>query len=87
MPRRNKKDDLDTETTFVNMNVDGFKWYDPELEKHREEEKRTVKRPVPRREYWKMVRAAFAAALPYVCLFALAMGIMVLIAYIWTGMI
>ena len=29
MSRKNKDDELDTQTTFADMNIEGFKWYDP----------------------------------------------------------
>ena len=34
--QKRQKPELDTTTTFANMNVEGFKWYDPNLEKRRE---------------------------------------------------
>lgn len=80
MPRKNKKDDgLDTETTFADMNVEGFRWYDP----NRKREDKKVKRKVSRKEYWRMVRAAYAAFLPYFAIFLVAMGVIVGLAYLW----
>ena len=36
MSRKNKKDNgLDTETTIVDMNVEGFKWYNPTVKKQK----------------------------------------------------
>ncbi len=72
------KEELDTETTFADMNVEGFSWYNPKKKKGKSE-----KINVSRKEYWAMVRGAFAAMLPMIlCLFT-AMGIVFLLAYLW----
>lgn len=85
MPKRRKKpDDLDTTTTFVNMNVEGFKWYDPTLEKRLDDKKKGMVQPkITRKEYWQMVRAAFAAALPAIFMMCLIFGLLVCFAYLW----
>ncbi len=76
--KRNKKeDDLDTETTFADMNVEGFRWYDPDAKKGK-------KRPkVSKKEYWAMVRGAFAAYLPVIIIIILVGLLMYGIAYLW----
>lgn len=79
MSRKNKKDDLDTTTTFADMNVDGFRWYDPS----EKEDERKVRRKVSRKEYWQMVRGAFAAFLPFFAIFLAAMGAVIALAYLW----
>lgn len=82
MSRKNKRDDdLDTETTFCDMNVEGFRWYDPS--KKREKGEKTVRHKISRKEYWQMVRSAFAAFLPFFIFFLLGMGVVVLLIYIW----
>ena len=82
MPKKNKKDDeLDTQTTFADMNVEGFKWYDPTRKKHKDE--KTVRRKVSRKEYWQMVRGAFAAFMPFFLIFLISMGIVIILAYLW----
>ena len=82
MSRKNKKDDdLDMETTFADMNVEGFRWYDPA--KKRESKEKKVRHKVSRSEYWRMVRAAFAAFLPYFLVFIMGMAIVVLLFYLW----
>ncbi len=82
MSRKNdKEDELDTETTFVDMNVDGFKWYDPSKKKF--DDKKTVKPKLSRKEYWRMVRGAFAALAPYVFILLAAFGIVIALAYLW----
>ena len=82
--KKKKRAELDTETTFANMNVEGFKWYDPTLEKRREnQEKGIVPRKISRKEYWQMVRGAFAAFLPVFLGIVLIFGTLVGIAYLW----
>lgn len=83
MPRKNKKrDDLDMETSFADMNVEGFKWYDPSAKK-KNSDVRPVKRRISRKEYWQMVRGAFAALLPYFLILIAAFGIVIGLAYLW----
>ena len=82
MSRKNKKDDgLDTETSFADMNVEGFAWYTPEDKSGKKEQK--VKRNVSRKEYWQMVRGAFAAMLPGIAIFFIAMAIVGILLYLW----
>ncbi|MGN0814205.1 MAG: hypothetical protein ACI4MH_03130 [Candidatus Coproplasma sp.] len=71
------KEELDTQTTIVNMNVEGFSWYDPN------KDKRTKIPKVSRKEYWQMVRGAFAAFAPYFAILLLSFGIVVVLAYLW----
>jgi hypothetical protein len=79
MSKKDDLDELDTQTTFVDMNVEGFRWYDP-TKKHNND---MQKRKVTRKEYWQLVRGAFAAFLPYFLFFMCAMGILVVLAYFW----
>lgn len=83
-PKR-KKPELDTTTTFANMNVQGFKWYDPTLEKRIEERKKgTIIPPkITRREYRQMVRGAFAALWPVLLGIVAIFGALYLMAYLW----
>ena len=83
MPRKNKKDDLDMETSFADMNVEGFRWYDPYAKKNNGVKQ--VKQKISRKEYWAMVRGAFAAMLPMRGCIVLAMAAVVAIAYLWLG--
>ena len=63
MPRKNKKqDDLDTTTTFADMNIEGFKWYDPS-QKKKDDGGNKVRQKISRREYWRMVRICRISAL------------------------
>lgn len=82
MSRRNKKDDdLDTRTSFADMNIEGFKWYDPAKKKR--DGQKNVNRKVTRKEYWQMVRGAFAAFMPYFAIFLVGMGAVIGLAYLW----
>ncbi len=86
MAKKNKKnDDLDTETTFVDMNVEGFSWYDPNLKKRGQGGMKPHKQKTSRKEYRKMVRAAFAAYAPVFLIVILVFGIMGLIAWLWVS--
>ena len=81
---KKKPDDLDTETTFVDMNVDGFRWYDPSRKKKQDLHK--VKNKVSRKEYWAMVKGAFLAILPLVLGFILVFSIIYILVWLWIGM-
>lgn len=77
--KRRKKAELDTQTTVVDMNVEGFSWYNPRKKKNANGQ--SVK--LTRKEYWAMVRGAFLAMLPMLlCMIAGAL-LMFLLAYTW----
>lgn len=82
MAKKKPNDDLDTTTTFADMNIDGFKWYDPSLKKRG---RRKKKMNVSRKEYWAMVRGAFLAIGPYILGAILVFGLLVLFTYLWLG--
>lgn len=78
--KQKKQDDLDMETTFADMNVEGFRWYDPHLKKHGVK-KEKIK--LTRKEYWAMVRGAFSALWPmFLCIIIGVLAIF-LLAYLW----
>lgn len=78
MAKKRKKDDLDTETTIADMNVEGFRWYNP-----RKKIKQQPIGKVSKKEYRAMVRGAFAAMLPmFVCILVGGL-LVVLLAYLW----
>ncbi len=83
MSKKNKKpDDLDTETTFADMNVEGFRWYNPDMKKNGGKRKREK---ITRKEYWQMVRAAFVAYLPVFLIVICVFGIVACIAWLWVS--
>ena len=70
---------IDTETTFADMNVEGFHWYDP----NRKGKKTPNKVELSKKEYWAMVRGAFRAMFPlFACMFLAACAVFAL-AWIW----
>lgn len=82
--KKRQKPELDTTTTFANMNIEGFKWYDPTLEKRINNKKMGIVPPkVTRKEYWQMVRGAFAAMWPILLGFVAIFGLIWLFAYMW----
>ncbi len=74
-----KRDDLDTETTFAEMNIEGFRWYNPKKKKGEQSS------DVTNREYWAMVWGAFRAFLPVFVIICEGFGIIVALAYLWLG--
>ena len=77
---KNKKDGFDTETTFADMNVEGFSWYNPAR-------KRKGNQPVSvtRKEYWAMVKGLFLAMLPALACIVLAFLAVFGLCYLWLG--
>ena len=70
--------ELDTETTFADMNVEGFKWYNPNKKKGR-----TQVEKLSRKEYWALVRGAYRAMLPLIACMLISGALVVLLAYLW----
>ncbi len=76
---RNENDELDTETSFADMNVEGFSWYD----KNKKDGKQPNK--VSRKEYFQMVKAAYAAYLPLILILVGVCALLYLFARLWLG--
>ncbi len=81
MAKKKPDDDLDMTTSFADMNVDGFKWYDPKAKKQSTMKKTKTK--ISRKEYWAMVRGAFAALAPFILISLVVFGLVFLLAYFW----
>ena len=80
MSKRDKKrEELDTETTFADMNVEGFSWYNP----HKKKNQGQPIGKVSKKEYWAMVRGAFAAMLPMIGCIIVGGILVFLIAFWW----
>jgi hypothetical protein len=79
MAKKKKKDDLDMETTIADMNVEGFRSYNP----HKEKGTYNGVGKITRKEYWAMVRGAFAAMLPLFGILLAVGAIIVLLAILW----
>ena len=76
---KKERDNLDMETTFADMNVEGFRWYNSDKKKG----KQNAIGPVSRKEYWAMVFGMFEAMLPFIIgLIGIALFIF-LLAYLW----
>ena len=74
-----KKDDLDMNTTFADMNVDGFKWSNPGAKNGKD----VKKTKITKKEYRAMIKGALSAYMPFIGCVAAAMLIVFLLAYIW----
>ena len=81
MAKKKPDDDLDMTTSFADMNVDGFKWHNPNAKKQSNMKK--VKTRVSRKEYWAMVRGAFAAIAPFIIISVVVFSLLFLLAYFW----
>ena len=77
--KKRQKAELDMETTVADMNVEGFKWYNPQKKKNPKDklDKITFK------EYWAMVIGAFRAFWPILLMIILGFCLMIGIAYMW----
>lgn len=75
--KKKKKDDLDRETIFANMNVEGFRWYHPEKKEGEELP------PLTKEESRAMMRGAISALLPLLVGILVVMLLLVGIAYLW----
>ena len=78
--KEKKQDDLDMETSFADMNVEGFRWYDPHRKKRGD---KSQKIKLTRKEYWAMVRGAFSAFLPLFLCIIFGFLFVFLLAYLW----
>lgn len=80
--KKDKKDkpvqELDTETTFADMNVEGFRWYNPDKKKGRKPVEKLT-----RKEYWAAVRGAYRAMLPLLGCMIVGGVLVFLLAYFW----
>ncbi len=73
------KEELDTQTTVADMNVEGFSWYDPT-------KKKGNKNPPPKltkKEQSALIKGAYKAMLPMIICMASVMLLMFLLAFLW----
>ncbi len=75
--RKKRKDDLDTETTFADMNVEGMRGYDPQKKGGKEKPK------ISKSEQRKMIRGAFEAFAPVIGIIIIVGLLMYILAYLW----
>ena len=76
---KRKVEELDTETTFADMNVDGFRWYDPAKKKG----KGLDQVQVTKKEYRSMIKGALSALVPVLIITVLIFIALFCVAYLW----
>ncbi len=72
------KEELDTQTTIADMNVEGFNWYDPNRKFGKEPPPKLTKK-----EQRALIRGAYRAMIPILGCMIVAMGIIFLLAWLW----
>ena len=77
--KKKQKAELDMETTIADMNLEGFKWYNPQKKKN---PKDTLGK-ITFKEYVAMVIGAFRAFWPMLLMILLGFGMMIGLAYLW----
>ena len=77
--KKKEREEIDMETTIADMNVDGFKWYNPNKKKNAQDSlgKITFK------EYMAMIIGAFRAFWPLFLCIVCGMLLMMVFAYFW----
>ncbi|MBR2623329.1 MAG: hypothetical protein IKD15_03800 [Clostridia bacterium] len=76
--KRKKRDDLDMETTVADMNVEGFRWYDPNRKKGKQAAPNLTKQ-----EQRALMRGAFRAMLPMLGCIIAGMLLVFALAMLW----
>jgi hypothetical protein len=76
--KRRRIDNLDTETTVVDMNVEGFSWYDPNMSTRKKQATQLTKK-----EQRALLRGAVRAMLPMIGCILSGMLLMFLLVYLW----
>lgn len=77
--KNKKKAELDMQTTVANMNVEGFKWYNPSL---KEGEKKSTPK-LTKQEQRALIKGAYKAMLPMLLCIGIGCLAMFLLAYLW----
>lgn len=80
---KRKKEEIDTQTTFADMNVEGFRWYDPSKKNNNTEDNQKKRVDLTKKEKRAMIRGAYLAMLPFIGCVVLALCIIFLLAYLW----
>ena len=76
--KRRRIDNLDTETTIVDMNVEGFSWYDPNMSTRKKQATQLTKK-----EQRALLRGAVRAMLPMIACILSGMLLIFLLAFLW----
>ena len=78
-----QREELDMETTFADMNVDGFSWYDPSKKKNGGKSQGKIY--LTREEKWAMFKAGASVLWPFI-LGVVGLGVVLyLILALWMG--
>ncbi len=80
MAKRNKEE-LDTETTIADMNIEGFRWYNPNKKKEQSSGAEPIK--LTRKERRAIMKGAIRAVFPFIVIIILVFVLVFSIAYIW----
>ena len=75
---RAEKQELDMETTVADMNVEGFRWYDPSRKKGKREAVSLTKK-----EQRALLHGAIRALFPMIACILISALLMILFAYVW----
>ena len=79
MAKKNRdQEELDMETTVVDMNVEGFHWYDPSRKKGKREAVSLTKK-----EQRALLHGAIRALFPMIACILISALLMILFAYVW----
>lgn len=77
---KREKDELDTETTIADMNIEGFKWYNPSKKK---ESSSSEPIKLTRKERIAVIIGAYRALFPFIAIIVLVFILVFSIAYVW----
>ncbi len=77
--KEKNKDELDTQTTVADMNVEGFSWYDPK----RKNGEKTSPTKLTKKEQRALIRGAYKAMLPMIACMVTVGALMFLLVYLW----
>ena len=75
---KRRMDNLDTQTTIVDMNVEGFSWYDPNMSKRKQQATQLTKK-----EQRALLRGAVRAMLPMIACILSGLLLMFLRVFLW----
>lgn len=78
---KKEKSELDTETTIADMNIEGFKWYNPSRKKEKSSGQAPVK--LTRKERIAVMKGALSALLPLIGIIGFVFAFIFVIAYLW----
>lgn len=78
---KKEKVELDTETTIADMNIEGFKWYNPSQKKRQSSEQEQFK--LTKKERRAVMIGALRALLPVIAVVLLVFVLVFALAYVW----